>query len=124
MFMYIGIPCLYYGDEIGLEGGYDPDSRRCFIWDNNKWNNKIYKYIKDLITIHKDYNVNELDYKIESKNDIIVITRCNCKSELIMYINNSNYDCMLIEDNILLSNLYDGNILKNKGFVIVRKEKE
>ena len=123
MFMYIGIPCLYYGDEIGLEGGYDPDSRRCFIWDNNKWNNKIYKYIKDLIAIHKDYNVNELDYKIESKNDIIVITRCNCKSELIMYINNSNYDCMLIEDNILLSNLYDGNILKNKGFVIVRKEK-
>ena len=123
MFMYIGIPCLYYGDEIGLEGGYDPDSRRCFIWDNNKWNNKIYKYIKDLIAIHKEYNVNELDYKIESKNDIIVITRCNCKSELIMYINNSNYDCMLIEDNILLSNLYDGNILKNKGFVIVRKEK-
>ena len=40
-----------------------------------------------------------------------------------MFINNSNYDCMLIEDNILLSNLYDGNILKNKGFVIVRKEK-
>ncbi len=32
-----GAPCLYYGDEIGLEGGNDPDCRRAFpaeaAWD-------------------------------------------------------------------------------------------
>jgi alpha-glucosidase len=29
---YIGVPCIYYGDEIGLEGGADPDNRRPMPW--------------------------------------------------------------------------------------------
>ena len=31
-----GIPMIYYGDEIGLPGGNDPDCRRCMIWDQNR----------------------------------------------------------------------------------------
>lgn len=30
---YPGSPCIYYGDEAGLDGGADPDNRRCFPWD-------------------------------------------------------------------------------------------
>jgi cyclomaltodextrinase len=30
---YPGVPCIYYGDEIGLAGGPDPDCRRAFLWD-------------------------------------------------------------------------------------------
>jgi neopullulanase len=32
-----GAPCIYYGDEIGLEGGLDPDNRRAFPWDRGAW---------------------------------------------------------------------------------------
>jgi alpha-glucosidase len=32
-----GVPCLYYGDEVGLEGGADPDNRRCMVWDEASW---------------------------------------------------------------------------------------
>lgn len=28
-----GIPLLYYGDELGMEGGEDPDNRRAMRWD-------------------------------------------------------------------------------------------
>jgi len=28
-----GMPLIYYGDEIGMEGGDDPDNRRAMIWD-------------------------------------------------------------------------------------------
>ena len=28
-----GVPCIYYGDEIGMEGFADPSCRRCFEWD-------------------------------------------------------------------------------------------
>jgi len=28
-----GAVCVYAGDEVGLEGGKDPDNRRCFPWD-------------------------------------------------------------------------------------------
>lgn len=37
---YVGTPCLYYGSEVGLEGGQDPDNRRCFPWekeDTSPW---------------------------------------------------------------------------------------
>ena len=27
-----GVPCIYYGDEIGMEGNKDPFNRRCFNW--------------------------------------------------------------------------------------------
>jgi glycosidase len=30
---YLGTPHIYYGDEIGLAGGKDPDNRRPFPWD-------------------------------------------------------------------------------------------
>lgn len=29
-----GFPCLYYGDETGLDGDGDPFCRKCFPWDN------------------------------------------------------------------------------------------
>ena len=33
-----GVPCVYYGDEIGMVGASDPDNRRCMIWDESEWN--------------------------------------------------------------------------------------
>lgn len=33
LFAYPGAPAIYYGDEVGLEGGEDPDCRRCFPWE-------------------------------------------------------------------------------------------
>lgn len=32
-----GAPCTYYGDEVGVEGGHDPDCRRAFPWDEAAW---------------------------------------------------------------------------------------
>src|SRR5207244_7738951 len=35
---YPGVPSVYYGDEIGLNGGGDPGNRRCMPWDPHEWN--------------------------------------------------------------------------------------
>ncbi|MEO5964606.1 MAG: glycoside hydrolase family 13 protein [Candidatus Limnocylindrales bacterium] len=32
-----GAPCTYYGDEVGLVGGNDPECRRAFPWDEARW---------------------------------------------------------------------------------------
>jgi cyclomaltodextrinase len=41
-----GAPCIYYGDEIGLPGGFDPDCRRSFPWDRPEaWDRDLLAYV-------------------------------------------------------------------------------
>jgi len=36
-----GAPCVYYGDEVGILGGPDPDNRRAFPWDEGRWDRDL-----------------------------------------------------------------------------------
>ena len=45
-----GAPSIFYGDEVGLPGRLDPDSRRTFPKEEN-WNQPILKLHKDLIAL-------------------------------------------------------------------------
>jgi cyclomaltodextrinase len=36
-----GAPCTYYGGEVGVMGGIDPDSRRAFPWDEARWDHEL-----------------------------------------------------------------------------------
>ena len=50
---YPGAPCVYYGDEIGMEGGRDPDSRRAFPWDISQWDTDLWDYVQTCIALRK-----------------------------------------------------------------------
>jgi glycosidase len=52
-FVYPGIPALYYGDEIGMKGGKDPDNRRGMEWNHRKWNHELRNFTKQLVAIRK-----------------------------------------------------------------------
>jgi len=36
-----GAPCVYYGDEVGLTGGKDPENRKAFPWDPSRWESDL-----------------------------------------------------------------------------------
>lgn len=54
-FSYPGAPGIYYGDEIGMQGGKDPDCRRAFPWDQSLWNHELRNWVKSLIAARKQY---------------------------------------------------------------------
>ncbi len=53
LFCWVGVPCLYYGTEVALEGGHDPDNRRCFPWERLENPPKIYDFIKTLTSLRR-----------------------------------------------------------------------
>jgi cyclomaltodextrinase / maltogenic alpha-amylase / neopullulanase len=49
-----GAPSIYYGDEVGLAGGIDPDSRRSFPPEAN-WNLDLLKCHQELVALRHRY---------------------------------------------------------------------
>ncbi|GGJ53658.1 maltodextrin glucosidase [Deinococcus roseus] len=51
---FIGVPCIYYGDEIGMEGENDPDCRRTMPWgDPQRWQHGLFDWYQQLIRLRK-----------------------------------------------------------------------
>jgi len=46
-----GAPCVYYGDEIGMEGGPDPDCRRAFPPDRGAWDEGVLAFVRGAIAL-------------------------------------------------------------------------
>jgi cyclomaltodextrinase len=52
-----GAPCIYYGDEIGLEGGDDPDCRRSFPWDEGRWDADLLRWFRRCVALRHRHSV-------------------------------------------------------------------
>lgn len=94
LFTLNGTTCIYYGTEVALPGGFDPDCRRCMPWNEinkGQYNDRI-AAIKQLISIRKQYgelrngqirflhsiNSRVLLYeKYSNKNTIRIIANCS-----------------------------------------------
>ena len=48
-----GAPCVYYGDEVGLEGGLDPDNRRGFPWDPARQDLDLRAFVRSLLRLRQ-----------------------------------------------------------------------
>lgn len=52
-FAYPGAPAVYYGDEVGMEGGKDPGSRAPFPWNSFQRNAELRAWVQTLISWRK-----------------------------------------------------------------------
>lgn len=52
-----GSPCIYYGTEIAMPGGHDPENRRCMPWEEIESGvyDDIIEQVKQLIAIRRQY---------------------------------------------------------------------
>jgi len=92
LFTYVGAPCIYYGDEIGLDGGPDPACRKSFPWDRNGWNRELLTYVKTLTALRKsqpalrggtfhrlyaDHNIYAFARKLGTQRVVVVMNASN-----------------------------------------------
>ncbi len=54
LFTFPGTPMIYYGDEIGLEGGDDPDCRRPMQWQEKSWNSGLHEFVRQLVRLRRE----------------------------------------------------------------------
>jgi glycosidase len=53
LFTAVGVPLVYYGDEIGMEGEDEIDCRRCMIWDEEHQDQELWALYHRLIELRK-----------------------------------------------------------------------
>jgi alpha-glucosidase len=84
---YPGVPSIFAGDEIGLEGEWGEDSRRTIDWKHpEKWDQKLFAEFKKLIAVRKasealcngglrwvDMKGNSLAYLRESSSESVLV---------------------------------------------------
>lgn len=87
-----GAPMIYYGDEVGMTGGPDPDCRRGMLWDKEKQDMELFEYYKKLIKIRKDNIALTLgEFSTIYTDENTYGFRRECKEEVLeIYVNKGN----------------------------------
>ena len=117
-----GMPCIYYGDEIGTEGFEDPFCRSFFNWSRIE-DNMILTFYREMTSVKVKFDVlkyGNVDISVID-NGLISVKREYNNNTFVAYINTSdlNYVCEINGKIIMVNNadLSDNTILIHKyGF--------
>lgn len=130
LFTMPGSPCIYYGTEIAMEGGHDPDCRRCMPWDEieaGDYNDRI-SIIKQLLWLRKNeplLRCRDFHFPNKIQNPrVIEFMKVGWDYSVEVIINCAEEDIEVPrEGEVLLSRHYiDSTLLKN-GILIRKIEK-
>jgi glycosidase len=114
-FTFEGAPCIYYGDEVGMEGGKDPDCRRCYPWHRpEEQNRELFVYYKKLIAIRKANPA--LRYGsftpllVDNERELYVFDRGHNGNECIVALNRSHHSHIVhLPQPVIATNLLTGH---------------
>ncbi|WP_410770213.1 glycoside hydrolase family 13 protein [Fontibacillus sp. BL9] len=119
MCMYMGAPCIYYGTELYLEGGYDPDNRRCFDWEESRWDIPFVENLKSLLSLKQKPALRKGDIRISYDENLCYILRTFENSEVILILNQSGKTVRISQTGTILAQnkLLECN-LSTDGFAV------
>jgi alpha-glucosidase len=90
---FVGAPMIYYGDEIGMTGGKDPDCRRTFNWNNTKNDHisSLYKKLTQIRSTNSALRRGTFETILtDDQNGIFSYSRMDKKNRVLVILNNSS----------------------------------
>lgn len=92
---YIGMPAIYYGDEIGLKGGKEwEDNRQGMIWDETNQNPELFDFCRRLISVRKSHKaLTDGDFVTlhsNSQTNTYAYLRAHEEGRILAALNNSS----------------------------------
>lgn len=89
--MFSGSPCIYYGDEIGMDGENDPGCRKCMIWEKEKQDTELFKFVQSLIKLRNETpSLYTGDIVHHPHNDVLVFEKRYKDEKIFIIINPTN----------------------------------
>ena len=126
LFALPGSVCIYYGTEVLLEGGHDPDNRRCMPWkeiEEGLFNDRI-DFTRKLISLRKKYSAlrsSNVKFIREKESDrLLHFIKTGDGKKIHVYVNCSKktfkLDCISGREILFSHNCNCGELFDN-GFV-------
>ena len=115
LFIFPGMPCIFYGTEFFTDGGYDPDCRRCMDWkgyEEGKYDESV-ELIKLLANLRKEYNLASMETVVYAEGDILVVKRIGVDVELTLCVNMTENEACFADKSVKAFN-YDLSIDRRK----------
>ena len=126
LFALPGSPCIYYGDEAGMQGMGDPFNRRTFPWGNE--DQKIVQWIQLLGKIREDNTLRTGKYVIGCMRETLFIIRfCDginafgkqCGKGLLLFaVNMGLHDRIILDFKALMDGPYAQELEAFEGWVL------
>lgn len=88
---WMGAPTIYYGDEAGVCGFTDPDSRRSYPWGRE--DKELLQFHKDIIRIRREnpeLRTGSIKY-VDKDYNYLAYGRFNRKGQCLILVNNNNH---------------------------------
>ena len=89
MMTYPGVPSIFAGDEIGLEGSWGEDARRTINWDDQSgWDKDFRSEVKELVTLRRtqDALINGGLRWVATEDDYLLFIRESKKESILVLI--------------------------------------
>ncbi len=99
-----GSPNLYYGSEVGMKGGDDPEMRAPMRWDWATDDNTELKWTRKLIALHKQHRSLRIgNFRLVTANHLLAYERYTDRAEDSVFVI-ANPSAKEITETILLAN--------------------
>lgn len=104
-----GVPLVYYGDEIGLPGGDDPDCRRTMPWDEAQWEKPLLEHVRRLTELRSHHTaLRRGSLRVGWGNDRVASFERELDGERILVVINASEVARRLEVPVELA---DGTVL-------------